>query len=360
MRASLQPVAVVLALWLGCTRDPPRDTGASAAASSPAAATKETHVYDVTSANDLLTVQSAYLARAAAGFDGTFEVRFAATIPPTGWRLAPEAGKDVPAIDLVLRGDGAVIPAPERLVARSVRLEGLVVTGPVGLSSVVEVRTGFTMVDSAIIDGRSNVPASQAPYLAIRAHGVRGKKAPATLTIERSWFVRNWQTDQSVHGATLVGLEQDARDGGFFGEVRLRDCVFVGNAFATELRLAYALDVAIERSLFYKTWPSGVQIAADLTDKVRVIDSTLIAEDLGHVAQVGADASPIAVTGSRIYARSYTAATPVPAALAIDRGAIADRSAIDARTAPLDAAAKMGVALPPASLRDELVRAVRP
>jgi hypothetical protein len=354
--------AVALLCGLGCSRDLPKDVGVAAGPSSTAAAaaSKEKRVYDVASVNDLLQVQSIYLQQAAAGFDGRFEVRFTASVPQTGWSLAPEAGKDLPAIDLVLVGAGAAIPAPGRLAARSVRVEGLVLTGPVGLSSTIEVRQGFTMIDSAVIDGRGIMPASQAPYLAVRAHGARGKKVPATLTVERSWFVRNWQSSGSVQGAALFGLEQDDRDGGFFGEVRFRDCAFIGNAFATELRLAHALDVVIDRCLFYKTWPSGVQIAAELTESVRVTGSILVAEDLEHVARLGKDVSPIVMTGTQIYARSYTSKTPVPSALRIDRSALADRSSIDGKVGPLDAAAKMTAAMPDAGLREQLMQALRP
>lgn len=95
----------------------------------------------------------------------------------------------------------------------------------------------------------------------------------------------------------------------------------------------------------------------------RVIDSTLVAEDLEdleHIARTGRDVSPIPMTGTRIFARSYKPTTPVPAALKIDRSAIADRSAIDARVAPIDAAAKMTPAMPPAALRESLMQALRP
>jgi hypothetical protein len=348
------------ALLFGCTRDA-RDPSKPPEEDSPpaAAARKEKRVYEVASAKDLLDVQSAYL-KAAAGGGGVFEVRFSAAIPATSWSLAPEPGKGVPALDLVLIGQGGAIPAPGKLVARSVRLENLVLTGPVGLSSEIEVRTGFTMVDAGVIDGRGTVPASQAPYLAIRAHGVRGKKEPATLTIERSWFIRNWQADQSLHGAVLLGLEQDGRDGGHFGEVRIRDCVFSNNAFATELRLAYARDVAIERTLFYKTWPSGLLIDADTVEKVRLVDSILVADDLAHVARLGKDVAPIEATGTKLFIRSYTDKAALPAALKIDRAAVASRAPIDAKAAPLDAAGRIPAALPKPELRAELMKVFAP
>jgi hypothetical protein len=353
-------VGVGLGLGLACNREVPREAAAGPTSSAASSASKENRVYDVGSVNDLLSVQSAYLQQSAKGGGGRFEVRFTGTIPNTGWSLAPEPGKDVPAIDLVLTGKGAVVPVPGKLVARSVRIEGLVLTGPAALSSAVEVRQSFVMVDSAVIDGRGAMPASQAPYLALRAHGVRGKDTAATITVERTWFVRNWESSTSAHGAALLGLEQDAHDGGYFGEVRFRDCAFIGNAFGAELRLNHALDVAIERTLFYKTWPSGVQIAADMAEKVRVADSILVAEDLEHVARIGKDVPPIAMTGTKVFARSYKPATAIPAALKIDRSAIADRSGIDAKAASLDAAAKMTLAMPPADLRAQLMQALRP
>lgn len=359
-RAGLAALAAALVAF-GCTRDA-RDTSKTSDEDSPpqAAARKEKRVYEVASAKDLLDVQTAYLKAAAAGGGGTFEVRFTAAIPATSWSLAPEPGKGVPAIDLVLVGQGAAIPAPGKLVARSVRLENLVLTGPVGLSSEIEVRTAFTMVDAGVIDGRGTVPASQAPYLTIRAHGVRGKKDPATLTLERSWFIRNWQADQSLHGAVLLGLEQHDRDGGHFGEVRIRDCVFANNAFATELRLAYARDVAIERTLFYKTWPSGLLIDADTVEKVRLVDSILVADDLAHLARLGKDVAPIEATGTRLFIRNYTDKATLPAALKIDRAAVASRAPIDAKAAPLDAAGRIPAALPKPELRAELMKVFAP
>lgn len=369
-------LALGLTLALGCSgrsRDggPPADRpsppfpspGPSTnPAAQPVTASKEKRVYDVASTSDLLNVQSKYLEQAAAGYEGRFEVRFTASISPTSWSLAPEAGKDLPAIELVLSGASSAaspisVPVPRRLAARSVHLENLVLTGPVGLSSEIEVRTSFTMLDSAVIDGRGTVPASQAPYLAIRAHAERGKKEPATLTIERSWFLRNWQADQS-QGAALLGLEHAPQDGGFFGAVRIRDTAFLGNAFSTELRLAYALDVVLERCLFYRTWPAGSLIGAELVESVRVEDSLLIIEDLAHLGHLGEDVPPIHFSGTRVFAKGYTAKTPLPAAAKLDRADVAPRSAIDAKLAPLDAAAKLPLALPPADLRAKLLQSI--
>jgi hypothetical protein len=353
-------------LSFGCSGRP-RD-GAQADRQSPsvpskdpaaaAAVTKEKRVYDVASTSDLLTVQSKYLEQAAAGYEGRFEVRFTAAIPPTGWSLAPEAGKELPAIDLVLTGvAGASVPVPGKLIARSVTIQHLVLTGPVGLSSEIEVRTAFTMRDSAVIDGRGTVTASQAPYLAIRAHGARGKKEPATLTVERSWFVRNWQADQS-QGAALLGLEQHAQHGGFFGTVRISDCVFLGNAFTTELRLAYAIDVAIERSVFYRPQPWGVLFDAALVQSVKVTDSVVVVHDVAHVGHLGEDVEPIELGNTRIYPTAYDPSRPLPTAIQVDRGAIALRSTIEAKLAPFDAAGKLPVAMPAAELRAQLLQAL--
>lgn len=365
---------VALTLALGCSGRP-RDGGAPAdrpspaipgpapstnPAAQPATASKEKRVYDVASTSDLLTVQSKYLEQAAAGYEGRFEVRFTAAIPPTSWSLAPEPGKDLPAIDLVLSGMAGAsssVPVPRRLAARSIHIENLVLTGPVGLSSELEVRTSFTMLDSAVIDGRGTVTASQAPYLAIRAHAERGKKEPTTLTIERSWFLRNWQADQS-RGAALLGLEHDPQDGGFFGTVRIRDTAFLGNAFTTELRLAYALDVVLERCLFYRTWPAGSLFGAELVESVRVEDSLIIVEDLAHLGHLGEDVPPINLSGTRVFAKGYTAKTPLPGAVKLDRADISPRSAIDAKLAPLDAAAKLPLALPPTDLHAQLMKSI--
>lgn len=317
-------------------------------------------MYDVNSPQDLLHVQSEYMKKASSGFDGTFQVRFGATIPETSWNLTPDVGRDLPSIDLVLEGEGAVVPVPGKLFARSVRIQGLVLTGPVAMSSEIEVRAGVTIVDSAVIDGRGGARQSEAPYLALRAHGPRGKKVPATATIERTWFVRNWQNSEAVRGQVLLGFEQHLKDGGFFSEVRIRDCAFVGNAFATEVRLAYTLDAAIERTLFYKTWPSGILIDNQLAEKARVVDSIIVVEDLQHVASKAADVGAIAMSGTHVFARSYTPATAIPAAMTIDRAALHDRSTVDPKAAPFDAAGRMPLGRPAAGLREELVSALRP
>lgn len=315
-------------------------------------------MHDVNSPQDLLAVQTEYMRQASKGFDGTFEVRFGSAIPDLQWSLTPEVGGDLPPIDLVLRGDGVVVHVPGKLFARSVRIEGLVLTGSVPMSSEIEVRSGVTIIDSAVIDTRGAVR-SEAPFVALRAHGARGKKVPITATIERTWFVRNWQSSDSPRGAALLGFEQHRPDGGFFGEVRIRDCAFVGNAYATEVRLAYALDVAIERTVFYKTWPSGVLVDNQLSERARIVDSVIVVEDLAHVAAKAADVSAIEMTGTRIFARSYKADAAIPPAMTIDRAALADRSTVDPKAASFDEAAKLPLGRPPAGLQAELLAALR-
>src|SRR5262245_14458537 len=91
---------------LACNREIPKEAAAGPTSNAASSASKENRVYDVGSVNDLLSVQSTYLQQCAKGYDGRFEVRFTGTIPSTSWSLAPEPGKDVPAIDLVLTGKG--------------------------------------------------------------------------------------------------------------------------------------------------------------------------------------------------------------------------------------------------------------
>ncbi|HUQ00922.1 MAG TPA: hypothetical protein VM261_00445 [Kofleriaceae bacterium] len=316
-------------------------------------------MYEVNSPQDLLDLQNHYLNATGKGFDGVFEVRFGASVTDVNWSLAPEHGKDLPAIDVVLKGDGAVVGVPAKIIARSVRIEGLVLTGTQPMSSELEVRAGVTIVDSAFIDLRGGAPASTQPFIALRSHGPKGKRVPATATIERTWFVRNWQNGSSVAGAALLGFDQHQQDGGFYSEVRIRDCVFAGNAFATEVRLAYAFDVAIERTVFYKTWSSGVLLENLLAEKVRVVDSVIVVEDLAHVASKAADVPAIEMSGTRIFARSYTPATEIPAAFTIDRGALADRARVDPAAAPFDQATKLPPGKPPAGLREQLLAALK-
>jgi hypothetical protein len=348
-------MVVLAAVWSSCRLDPAPDP----VSPSPAVTSKETRVYEVSSPQDLLDVQNHYLNAVGKGFDGVFEVRFGASVTGVNWSLAPEPGKELPAIDVVLKGDGAVVGVPGKVFARSVRIEGLVLTGTQPMSSEFEVRAGVTIVDSAFIDVRGGAPAATQPFVALRSHGQKGKRVPATATIERTWFVRNWQNGSSVAGAALLGFDQHQQDGGFYGEVRIRDCVFAGNAFATEVRLAYAFDVAIERTVFYKTWPSGVLLDNVLAEKVRVVDSVIVVEDLAHVASRAADVPAIEMTGTKIFARSYTPATAIPAAFTIDRDALADRTRVDAVVAPFDEATKLPLGAPPAGLREKLLAALK-
>ena len=88
-----------------------------------------------------------------------------------------------------------------------------------------------------------------------------------------------------------------------------------------------------------------------------VKDSVMVAEDLAHIAAV-ADCPPIEVTNTKIYARSFTAASPTPGALHIDRAAISDRKAIDATAKVIDEAIKMPVAMPSSDLRKAIEHAL--
>ncbi len=357
-------LTLVVVLAAGCARRDPAPEGghpvtrtagdANAPADAGAVTSKETDMHEVKSSTDLIALRDVYRERIAAGFSGTFEVHVAAgTYEPVTWELAPDPGAAPPAIDLVLRGEGASIPRPSRLVAASVRIEGLVVTGPVSRSIEVEAAKRIDLVDAAFIDGRTTDPNSRAPYLALRARGA------ITLQVERTWFVRNFQ--QGKLPGVLVGLAASPHAGGRFDEVVIRDSAFVGNAFATELELADALAVKIERTAFYKTWASGAFLGCASASKVTVTDSVLVAEDLAHVARVDAGCAPIELgAGTRVYARSYTPSTAVPASLQVDRAALADRAAIDATARVADDAAKRKPEAIPATLHAELMAALRP
>jgi hypothetical protein len=96
-----------------------------------------------------------------------------------------------------------------------------------------------------------------------------------------------------------------------------------------------------------------------LSEKVRVVDSVIVVEDLGHVASKAADVPAIEMSGTRIFARSYTPATAIPAAFTIDRGALADRARVDPAAAPFEEAAKLPLGTPPAGLRERLLAALK-
>ena len=89
---------------------------ATGAGTQKDAAHKETRVFKVKDADDLLEVSSAYERMWNEGFDGTLEIDVgAAPIANSGFGLAPSSNQDRRAtIDVVIRGRGRPFRCPTR------------------------------------------------------------------------------------------------------------------------------------------------------------------------------------------------------------------------------------------------------
>src|SRR4029079_11515833 len=123
-----------------------------------AKAGKETHVFEVKSSDDLVNLRAEYMNLWESGFDGVFEVRFAG-VPYTaaGWDLqaAPDSKKKSapPTIDVVLHGESAAPPPPSRVVARSLRIEGLILKVEHSSTELL-VRDSLSLKGCLVVDGR--------------------------------------------------------------------------------------------------------------------------------------------------------------------------------------------------------------
>ncbi len=345
-------ILAVALLICACSRDG-RDAKAHAPSPSPTAP-KETHVLEVKSSADLENLGKQYLERAEAGFTGVLEVHVApGTYEDTRWAMAPTGKGAPPPIDLVLEGAGAAIPGPSQLGGRSIRIEGLVLTSQQFAPIVIEATQSVTISKCAFIDGRMTNSQMVRPYLELRAHGAGTTKSPVTAQIDGTWFVRNFQ---AAEHSSLLAFTIDENEPGYFGAIAIRDSAFLGNAFSSDIAISYAKAATIERTIFYKTWPSGVFLRCKTAGAVAVKDSVLVAEELGHVAELS-ECPPIELTNTKIYTRNFTPAAPTPPALHVDRAALSDRTLLG-DTSALDKAIAMPVAMPQDALRAALDQAL--
>jgi hypothetical protein len=340
---------------LGCALALPAGevaAGGASKRSAPAAArAKARRAMEIKSAEDLLKLRTDYQEMWDAGFDGTLEVTIrAGTYPAVGWALSPNPSSkrkgDAPTIDVILRGP-ATIPAPGKVKARSLVIEELVLTGARSAPIELEVGKSFAMRRAALIDGRFGDPMYQGTFFEIRARGTKGSKAPVTVAIDDSWFVRNFQEAKPM---AMVGLTSATEFPGYFEEVSIRRSAFLGNAFMSELAVDFARKVKIEDSIFYKTWPGGTVLRFTSTADVTVKRCAFAVEEIGQVATVE-ETPPIAFEDSRIYARGWAPGQSPPPALRIDPPKIIDRKAFEPQEKPVAEAAKLpSTAVPPPEL----------
>jgi hypothetical protein len=268
------------------------------------------------------------------------------------WR----AQRGEPLIDVILRGAPSKLMVPGRIRARSVTLEDLILTRQFATHEI-EVRDGFTMRRCLVIDYRG-IPHHGGPQLEIRARGKKGTKLPVAVTIEDSWFVRNWQAETPM---IMLGFTSAPDAPGYFDTLTIERSTFLGNLYSTaELDIGFARSVVIDETLFYRTWPDGKMLSFTSTGEMVVRDSVIVVEKIDHVAETKSSPA-IGFQGSRIYVKDWTAGTKPPAELAIDPAAILDRKLFEPSEKVVQDAAKMtGDQMPAADLRKKLEAAFRP
>ena len=316
-------------------------------------------MFEVKSSDDLVNLRAEYMNLWEAGFDGALEVRFAAgPFTAASWDLAPaiDSKKKAapPTIDVVLSGDSAAPPPPSQVIARSVRMEGLILK--IEFTSLeVQVRDALSMTGCLVVDGRGLEHGRV--LMSVRGLGDQGsrKARPVRAAIERSWFVRNFQGRDP--GPMLVFGSVDTAPT-YFETIDIADSAFLGDAFTTELDLHFARQVTIARSLFYKTWPDGVLVASTSSGEVVLEDSVVFVEDTAHIARHGDESPPVKLApGTRVYAK--TGARP-PADLAAEAGQFADRASVaDAEDLVAEAARMPATVIPGPELKARLDAALR-
>jgi hypothetical protein len=365
-------IAIVVFAWAaaGCSnrdRDPDRDpppakvtAPAAPSANSEAAppAAKESRVFDVKSSNDLLALNSEYMRLWQSGFEGTLEVAVGpGPFTPIGWSLAPDNPDGRASIDIVVKGSGTALPLPGRIRARSVRFENVVFTGTKAGPTEIRVSTDFTMRESMLVDARFSDPNFAGGYLEVFADG--GKKTAASVTLEDCWFVRNFQANAPMQ---MIRLSSRGPSGGHFDQVQVSGSVFLGNAFAVDLSIDTARSVSVEKSLFYRTWATGAELACKSCGDVVVRGSTFVVENLEQIATVEGT-PPVLLQDSRVLVKGWKAGMTPPAALSVTQPQLADRKSFEPREAAvaqvITAVTTAPVRVPGADMRAQLDAALR-
>ena len=328
--------AMLLSIWtaMACgSRDgEPAGTARPASDRHPTTTAKETRVFEVKSSDDLVNLRAEYMNLWESGFDGVFEVSFA-EVPyaQAGWDLAPapDSAKMTapPTIDVVLRGKSSAPPPPARVVARTLRIEGLILKLQYGVSELT-VRDSLAMKGCLVVDGRGMQHGQRLfSVLGVGDHG-SSKTRPVTVAIEDSWFVRNFQGPDPAPMIHFGSVETAPT---YFESIEIADTAFLGDAFTTELDIHFAKRVTIARSLFYKTWPDGVLIATTSSGDVVVEDSVILVEDAAHISRHGDESPPIKLAPST---RVYPKNGPERAAMAEAEDVVAEAARMPASVIP--------------------------
>ncbi len=306
-------------------------------------------MFQVKSSDDLVNLRAEYMNLWESGYQGVFEVSFAAApYTAAGWDLAAALDSKrmtaPPTIDVVLRGESSAPPPPSRVVARSLRIEGLILKIEFNSTDLV-VRDSFAMKGCLVVDGRGREHGAH--MMAVLGLGDYGssKTRPVTARIEDSWFVRNFQGPQASPMIRFGSVDTAPT---YFDSIEIARSSFLGDAFATELDIQFAKQVSIADSLFYKTWPDGVLINSTSSGDVVLERSVIFVEDPAHIARHGGESPPIKLAAStRVYARSGVPGARPPAGLAAEPGQFRDRAAIAVAEDALAEAVKMPASVIP-------------
>jgi len=285
------------------------------------AAGKERLVFEVKSSDDLLKLDDEYMKLWRTGFDGTLEVQVnPGSYRPVGWALEPGGPGGDATIDVVIRGNGAVIQLPGRIRARSLRLEDVVIAGGRVHGSEIHVSRDFTMLRSAMIEVSIDHHAAVGGYLEIFAEG--GRKVRTNVTIEDCWFVGGWRHHERTVMWLVHLLQGCGSDAGSFDRVLVRRSIFLRNLVAASLRVAFARSVEVEDVRVHRPYPIGVDLTCHNCRNVSVRNSTFVVDALDRIATVEAT-PPVVVKDSRILVKDAKSAR-VPAALRVKRLQLAD------------------------------------
>ena len=348
---------------VGCgSRDSERSAG-SPAGGSEQTNDKETRVFQVKSSEDLVVLRSEYMRLWESGWDGLLEVEFGpGPYTAAGWDLgpAPDSGRKTAAasIDLVLRGASVAPPPPANVAARSVRIEGLIFKIEYG-SVELAVRDSLAMRGCLVVDGRGMEHGRMlVSIVGVGDHGSE-KARPVRVTVEESWFVRNFQ---GRHPGPMIVFGSAATAPTYFESIAITDSAFLGNAFTTELEVQFAKQMTISRSLFYKTWPDGVLLSSTSSGDIVLEDSIIFVEDPAHIARHGDESPPIKLAPStRVYPKVGAGAARPPAGLTAEPGQFRDRASVAAGEDIIAEAARMpATIIPGRELKAKLDAALPP
>jgi hypothetical protein len=330
----LLPIAALAVAIAGCASSDSDPGPVSSGHGAGQGAGKESHVFEVKSSADLPQLRIEYMRMWATGSPADLVVTIApgADLQPTGWALEPEhPGEGKALIDVVIKGGGGVLPLPDRVFARSLRIQDVILTGGRSGPSEMWVSNAFAIRRSMLVDARLTDPRWQGGVVEIFADG--GSHSGTDVSIEDCWFVRNYQSERP---ARMLSFTQRGQDAGYFSKVKVARSAFLGNAFGADLAVEYARAVSIEGSLFFRPWTGdGTEISCSHCEGVVVTGSTFALERADQAAAVE-QTQPVLFQGSRVYARGWKAGAAPPAAL--DRSTeVADRAAFAGEAAAAEA-----------------------